>query len=199
MPELKLNENTLDQWKPAWGTAYTAKEFYSRVYDIFQAHPIFNLVWKAKCTPRIKSFFWLILVDRLNTKTMLSRRNIGERNNDHYVLCSLRENESLDHLFFMCPFASQCWNHLRFNWDIQFSLEDRLSQAHRDSNIDFFTEATMIAAWELWKIRNDQVFNRLQPSHQRWLQNFRSQGFLQSVRFSTDLRSAFCFWLDASS
>jgi hypothetical protein len=136
-------------------------------------------------------------VDRLNTKTMLSRLHIGERNNDLCVLCNLRENETLDHLFFMCPFASHCWDLLGVNWDVQLSLEDRLSQAHRDSNLDFFTEATMIVAWELWKIRNDQVFNRNNTSHQRWLQDFRNQGFIQSVRFSTDLRSAFCFWLDA--
>jgi hypothetical protein len=199
MPELELNENTPDQWKPAWGTVYTTKKFYLRVYDLFQAHPIFKIVWNVKGTPRIKFFFWLILVDRLNTKTMLSKRHIGERNNDHCVLCSLGENETLEHLFFLCPFASQCWNRLGFTWDLHLSLDDRLSQANRDSNLDFFTEATMIAAWELWKNRNDKVLNRNQPSHQRWLQNFNNQGFLQSVRFSTDLRSAFCFWLDAFS
>jgi hypothetical protein len=167
LPELELNENTPNQWKPAWGTVYTAKKFYSRVYDLFQAHPIFKLVWKSRCTPRIKFFFWLILVDRFNTKTMLSRRHIGERNNDHCVLCSLGGNETLEHLFFLCPFAAQCWNRLGFTWDLHLSLDDRLAQASWDSDLDFFVEATMIETWELWKIGNDQVFNRYQPSHHR--------------------------------
>jgi hypothetical protein len=91
LPALELNENTPDQWKPDWGKDYTAKRFYTMVYDLFQAHPIFKLVWKSRCTPRIKFLIWLILVDRLNTKTMLSRRHIGEKNNDHCVLCSLGE------------------------------------------------------------------------------------------------------------
>jgi hypothetical protein len=42
MPELELNEDTIDQWKPVWGKTYIAKKLYSRVYDIFQAHPIIN-------------------------------------------------------------------------------------------------------------------------------------------------------------
>jgi hypothetical protein len=102
---LELNENNPDQWKPDWGKDYTAKRFYTMVYDLFQAHPIFKLVWKSRCTPRIKFFIWLVLVDQLNTETMLSRRHIGEKNNDHCVLCNLGENETLEHLFFICPFC----------------------------------------------------------------------------------------------
>lgn len=63
----------------------------------------------------------------------------------------------------------------------------------------FPTEAMLIGAWELWKIRNDKVFQRHDPSVSRWLANFKSQSILQSVRFSDDLRSSFCFWLDAFS
>jgi hypothetical protein len=193
LPALELNENNPDQWKPDWGKDYTAKRFYTMVYDLFQAHPIFKLVWNSRCTPRIKFFIWLVLVDQLLTETMLSRRHIGERNNDHCVLCNLGENETLEHLFFICPFAAQCWSRLGFIWDLNLSLDDRFAQASRDSGLDFFTKAAMIAAWELWKIRNDHIFNRHQPSQQRWFQNFKNQCFLQSVRFSPDLPSAFCF------
>jgi hypothetical protein len=106
MPHLELDVNSRDQWKPNWGNDYSVKKFYNLVYDLIQAHPIFKSVWKSRCTPRVKFFIWLILVDRLNTKTMLSRRHIGERTNDHYVLCNPSENETLDHLFFLCPFAA---------------------------------------------------------------------------------------------
>jgi hypothetical protein len=33
----------------------------------------------------------------------------------------------------------------------------------------------MLAAWELWKIRNDLIFNRHPPSRHRWFQNFKFQ------------------------
>jgi hypothetical protein len=30
-------------------------------------------LWKSKCTPRVKFFGWLVLVDRLNIRNMLKR------------------------------------------------------------------------------------------------------------------------------
>jgi hypothetical protein len=65
--------------------------------------------------------------------------------------------------------------------------------------IPCFIEVTMLAAWELWKVRNDKVFHRRDPNFARWLGNFKSQCLLQSCRFKADLRSSFCVWLDAFS
>ena len=66
-------------------------------------------------------------------------------------------------------------------------------------NLSFFTEAALIAAWELWKMWNDKVFKRNSPTPASWPSNFKNQCYLQSVRFKDDLRSSFCFWLDAFS
>lgn len=53
--------------------------------------------------------------------------------------------------------------------------------------------------WEIWKLRNDKVFNN-GPAHiDVWFRNFKNHCLLQSLRFKDDLRSAFCFWLDAYS
>jgi hypothetical protein len=65
--------------------------------------------------------------------------------------------------------------------------------------LPFFTEAALIGAWELWKLRNDKIFQRRDPTPVLWLANFKNQCFAQSVRFKDDLRSSFCFWLDAFS
>jgi len=73
------------------------------------AHPIFARLWKSKCTPRIKFFGWLIMIDRLNTKTMLRHRNLNVE--DNYVLCVLcadRYEEDVDNLFFTCQFSKRC-------------------------------------------------------------------------------------------
>ena len=69
----------------------------------------------------------------------------------------------------------------------------------RESPRESRPEAAMITAWELWKIRNDSIFGKHEPSFSRWFCNFQSQCLLQSVRFKGDLRSSFCFWLDAFS
>jgi hypothetical protein len=76
---------------------------------------------------------------------------------------------------------------------------DRYTQAWETHSIPFFTEASLIAAWELWKVRNDKVFQRRDPRPSVWLSNFKHQCILQPVRFKDDLRSSFCVWLDAFS
>jgi hypothetical protein len=93
--------------------------------------------------------YWLILVDRLNTKSMLRRRHLNIQDSDACVLCNTREVETIEHLFFDCPFAKDCWTAIHVDWDASFPLQDRFNQARLSSNLPFFTEATLIAAWEL--------------------------------------------------
>jgi hypothetical protein len=46
-----------------------------------------------------------------------------------------------------------------------------VSSAH---NLEFFIEASLIAAWELWKVCNDKVFQRRDPTIAIWLANFKN-------------------------
>lgn len=156
-------------------------------------------IWKSRCTSRVKFFAWLILVDRLNTKSMLHRRHLNVQDDVLCVMCDSREEETIDHLFFECPFAKECWAAIHFEWDDSLQLSDRFIQARTASNLPFFSEAALIASWELWKLRNDKVFQRRNLSPSLWLSNLKSQCLLQSVRCKDDLRSAFCVWLDAFS
>jgi hypothetical protein len=47
-------------------------------------------------------------------------------------------------------------------------------QANIANQTPFFREAAMIASWELWKLRNDKVFQRRQPSIRLWFVNFKN-------------------------
>jgi hypothetical protein len=196
---LSFDPDDTDTWVPTWGKTYTSRRFYSHVFSVVEAHPVFKIVWKSRCTPRIKFFAWLILVDRLNTKTMLQRRHLNIQDSPICVMCSSGEQETTEHLFFDCPFAQECWSMIDVTWDISLPLMDRFTQARSSHAIPFFTEAVLIAAWELWKLRNDKVFQRRDPTLAIWLSNFKSQCLLQSVRFKDVLRSSFCIWLDAFS
>jgi hypothetical protein len=112
-------------------------------------------------------------------------------------MCNRGEEETIDHLLFDCPFAKECRAIIHFDWNDTLQLSDRLVHAGQVHNVSFFTEASLIEAWELWKMRNDKVFQRHDPTPSVWLANFKNQCFLQSVRFKDDLRSSFCVWLDA--
>jgi hypothetical protein len=78
-------------------------------------------------------------------------------------------------------------------------MTDMILHARRASNLKFFTEIVLLAAWEFWKVRNDRVFNRRDHSLDIWFANLKFQCIAQSIRFKVDLRSAFCAWLDAIS
>jgi hypothetical protein len=103
---------------------YPSRKYYQMVFEHLQVHQILKAIWKTKCIPRIKFFLWLLLVDRLNTRTMLLRRNIHVASNEFCVLCDHSIPEDIDHLFFNCPFAIACWKKLGFQWNMSLTICD---------------------------------------------------------------------------
>jgi hypothetical protein len=75
LQSVTYDEAAKDKWAMIWGLAYSSSKFYKTVFQSVDAHPIFNWVWKSRCTNRVKLFAWLVLVDRLNTRSMLKRRH----------------------------------------------------------------------------------------------------------------------------
>lgn len=196
---IAYEEEAADSWVLMWGPKYTSSKFYAHVFSPMEAHPIYRMVWKSRCMPRIKFFAWLVLVDHLNTKDMLRRRHLNVQDDTLCVMCAGGIGEDIEHLVFSCPFAQQCWSTINFSWDASIPLQDRFVKEKEIQGLPFFTEATLIAAWELWKLRNDKIFHQRVPTLALWLSNFKKQCYTQSVRFKADLRSSFCFWLDAIS
>ena len=126
----------------------------------FKYQELFNgYIWKSKCTPRIKFFAWLMMVDRLNTKIMLRRRHYNTQAGIYCILCNHNAEEDVDHLFFGCPFAVNCWLRLNIVWDLDLELHHRISQTRSVFQQDFFMEVFLIGAWELWKVRNAVIFD----------------------------------------
>lgn len=196
-----FDAQSADVWTYQWGSSkYSSKKLYKLAFNNMPAHPIFKWLWKSKCTSRIKFFAWMVLVDRLNTKVMLKRRNLSDEDDDaQCVLCTEAIDEDWDHLFFGCSFARRCWRKFGIQWNNNLSLYARVAQARQQQNLPFFMEAVVIATWEIWKIRNDRVFNNGPVHVGIWFRNFKNESLLQSLRFKDDLRSTFCFWLDAFS
>jgi len=207
---LEYDEDSIDRWFPIWGQQYSSRKFYSHVYRDLETHPcIYRLIWKCRCTQRLKFFAWLIVVDRLNTKDMLQRRHLNIQGTSTCMMCNSGQDETIEHLFFECQFAQECWQKIDINWVLSRNIMDRLHQAstildrlHQAAtihNIPCFTEAAIIASWELWKLRNDKVFLRRVPTLHLWFSNFKSQCLLQSCIFKEVLKTSFCVWLDAFS
>jgi hypothetical protein len=85
------------------------------------------------------------------------------------------------HLFFSYPFSQHCWNHLNINWNFNLDFYSMMLNAREQFGSNFFMEIFMIAAWLIWKQRNDLVFNRARPSFDRWQAAFMSEAGSQNV------------------
>ena len=147
---IPYNADQKDTWSLIWGSPiYTSRRYYKMVFQYLQVSPIFKKLWSSKCTQRIKFFAWLMLVDRLNTKMMLLRRNFHVQPNTFCVMCSSSTHEDIDHLFFYCPFAARCWQRLGIQWADENDIYDRILLTASSTGIPFFMEVFLIASWEI--------------------------------------------------
>jgi len=128
---------------------------------------------------------------------MLVRRNLHIQSNSFCVLWFDWEDETIDHLFFDCPFAKRCWDKLQINWTNDANIHDGIIHNINLAGMPFFMEIFLIAAWELWKIRNTQVFDGIPASLNGWLHNFKEEAQLQSHGIGEADRLLIHLWIDA--
>ncbi len=90
-----------------------------------------TLIWKSKCTMKIKVFLWLLLMDRLNTKEHLQRKRFSTQGGTICNICNLATTEDYTNLFFSCHFAQQRWNHLGITWNLNMEFMNMIMTAQR--------------------------------------------------------------------
>jgi hypothetical protein len=61
----------------------------------------------------------------------------------------------------------------------------------------FFMEIFIIAAWQIWKQRNNFIFDRGRPSFDSWKSSFFEEAILQALRFSEQKRPEYLLCIDA--
>ena len=54
--------------------------------------------------------------------------------------------ENIDHLFFECCFAKQCWEKLGITWVDDDDIHRRIERSRRQTGLPFFMEIFLIAA-----------------------------------------------------
>jgi hypothetical protein len=80
------------------------------------------------------------------------------------VLWNNQIEESLQHLFILCPFASACCNLVNVQISSDLDPFECLDQFNQQLNMPFFMEIIIIMCWSIWKARNDLIFQGIQPS-----------------------------------
>jgi hypothetical protein len=108
-------------------------------------------------------------MDMINTRNILRRKKQKlEANNYNRVLYSNNVEETAYHLFFICPFSQECWRHLEIQWNLHGEFFQMMIQSKQQHQNPFFMETFIIAAWHIWKQRNNFIFDRGRRSFSSW-------------------------------
>jgi hypothetical protein len=176
---LDPGNNQKDRWLCVWGNKesemFKSSEYYKFCFRDVHVDEVFAWIWKSKCTNKWRVFAWLLLADRLNTRNMLRRRQY-KLDGDVYtcLLCASPPEETVVHLFFTCPFSAQCWNQIGMSWPDSSCRFDLMHGGKIAWNRPLFMETFVIAAWGIWKERNNKHFRGVMPSLNSWRERFRN-------------------------
>jgi hypothetical protein len=190
---IQVSQNTKDSWHYIWGNkTYSSAKFYSLPFKHIQPPTPIIWIWKTRCSNKLRVFTWLLLMDRLNTRNILKRKKHKLEGNDYNcILCNNNMEETAFHLFFSCPFSQICWQFLGIHWDFSMDFFQMMVNAEQQFQRPFFMEIFIIGAWQIWKQRNNFIFDRGRPSFNNWKQCFLEEAQLQSFRFCHSKRPIF--------
>ena len=60
----------------SWGNkTYTSAKYYNFIFARAPQNKVLQSIWKSRCLPKLRVFVWLLLMDRLNTKDLMLRKD----------------------------------------------------------------------------------------------------------------------------
>jgi hypothetical protein len=190
-----LNESMSDTRIFAWGDKYTPSKFYNFLFAQLPSDATLNAIWKSRALPKLKVFSWLLFMDRLNTRELMLRKHWQLNSGYGCVLCVRNDLETSEHLFFQCEFAHQCWLFLNIQWDCSRPFAENFMAAKAAFIGPWFFEVFACAAWNIWKVRNDLIFNSNPASFSRWKVCFQSDILLHRYKVKTAYVQPLVEWL----
>jgi hypothetical protein len=108
-----------------------------------------------------------------------------------------QQEETLLHLFWECPFAVKCWDFICPHRTQGLNTLDSISNIKTKLNLPFSMEIIVLAAWSIWILRNEKIFNNVQPLFKTWkaiyFQELRWLGF----RMKKKHEETFKYWLQS--
>uniref|UniRef100_A0A453B0K5 Reverse transcriptase zinc-binding domain-containing protein n=1 Tax=Aegilops tauschii subsp. strangulata TaxID=200361 RepID=A0A453B0K5_AEGTS len=120
-------------------------------------------------------------------RNMLKRRHYHVGDIETCILCTPHEEETIDHLIFNCPFSQTCWSKIGISYNFGISRIDATIRAKEIYSGRLFFEIFTITAWNIWKERNNFMFNQTSPSFRAWLERTKVDLTWLRYRLSPDL------------
>lgn len=183
-----------DTWRICAGSGnYSSAVIYRRLIGHQHTEPVYKWCWKSYCQPKHKVFCWLLIKDRLNTRNMLRRKHMNLQTYN-CEFCTNATEETLQHLFWECPFAQQYWGSLNLQTVPQGNTFDNVEALKIQLQSQFFMIVIILMAWTIWKARNEMIFNNNQMSMQQCKCFFQRQIRSVALRVKDSLSEAYEQW-----
>lgn len=180
--EAFANDHQSDSWSYIWcSQLFSSSKTYKHLTGTALIHPAYSLIWKSTVQHKHKTFFWLLLKDRLSTRGLLRRRNM-DLPSYNCVLCAADIEENMHHLFLQCPFAQQCWSLLHLHISDPTDLHSSLDSLNAQLHVPFFMDIVVLLSWSIWMARNDLIFRNVPPSLQNVKNTFQKEFTLVILR-----------------
>nr|TKW30242.1 hypothetical protein SEVIR_2G022800v2 [Setaria viridis] len=87
-------------------------------------------------------------------------------------LCILQKMEKMEHLFFRCNFAKSCWRSIGISFTPTRTVMQILKQIRNRLDLPFSIEIIILMTWSISTMRNDWMFNNINPIVQRCKMKF---------------------------
>lgn len=120
-------------------------------------------VWCRLNIPKQSFIAWLVMMGRLNTKAKLHK--FGVSADGKCPLCN-NADETIEHLFFTCPYSSDCCSEVKQLLQIKYKFRtiQHCSSWVQKNPKGWFTKRTcqsilVAVIYNIWKQRNDKVWN----------------------------------------
>jgi hypothetical protein len=110
-------------------------------------------------------------------------------------LCQTASLETRSHLFFECDFAKDCWNAINIQWPTDKSIADGFWYVKNNFQGPCFVKIFACAAWNIWKSRNDFIFQAIPFSLARWKVGFQNDIWLHHYRVKQSAVQPLLGWI----
>jgi hypothetical protein len=111
------------------------------------------------------------------------------------VLCQQSIEETNTHLFLNCQFAKICWSLIGITIQSGSDILEAVMQIRDQTHPNFFLMAAVMMCWSIWTVRNDLIFNGIQPRVESVQEIFRKEMKILSLRVKARFTNTFDLWI----
>jgi len=149
------------RWNLTKSGLYYVRSLY---LHLINTQPPFQhkMIWKLKIPLKIKIFLWY-----LQRGVVLTKYNLAGKNwKGSQKCCGCKSDETIQHLFLDCPYASMVWRIIFFATglnpprSISHMFGTWLNNQHKKTRYLIWVGVAAVC-WAIWRCRNDTIFNKI--------------------------------------